>query len=328
MKKFFQNKTVKFALKASVSLGFIAYVILKVNWMDVLNDTRKVLWWQVILYVIILLIGMVISSYKWKLLADYKGFKLGHFEYFKLYLAGTFINNFMPSFVGGDTYKSYEVGKTDKRFAEAASTVMVDRITGLVGAMLLALFFSVLNLKTVMHSRTLIVVNILVLLSFSTDVIIAGMKKSAFWKNMARKILPEKVLHLIKEIYNFGDDRKILRKSILLAVVFNFVGVALVNYVLFWSLGIHINILSYLSVIFLTSIVASVPISINNIGIKEWSYIAFFGSLGIASAPVITVSILSRILQMIVSFFALPVYLKDKLPSGKNFLGFVKKEDN
>jgi glycosyltransferase 2 family protein len=325
MKKIFQNKTVKFVLKTGVSLGFLVYVIFKVDWMAVWVDTQKVSWWQVVMYIAILLIGMAISSYKWKLLAEYKKFKLSHFDYFKYYLAGTFINNFMPSFVGGDAYKAYQVGRSDHRFAEAGSTVMVDRITGLIGAMLLALFFSLVNIKTVMHSHVLIVVNILVLLSFSIDVAIAVMKKSVFWKGIARRFIPEKVLHLIKEIYNFGDNRKILRKSILLAVAFNFVGVALVNYVLFWSLGIHINMLDYLSVIFLTSIVASVPISINNIGIKEWSYIAFFGSVGVASSPVITVAIVSRILQMIVSFFALPIYLKDKLPQGKSFLRIIKK---
>ena len=322
MKNILKNKTFKFTIKAAVSLGFIAYVIMKVNWSDVLNDVKKVHWWQVILYIAILLVGMVISSYKWKLLADYKKFKLSHFDYFKYYLAGTFINNFMPSFVGGDAYKAYQVGREDGRYTEAASTVLIDRITGVAGAMMLAIFFSILNIKDVLHSNILIIVNILILLSLFSDVLIAAMKKSVFWKNLARKFLPEKILHLIKEIYSYGDDKKIMKKSILLAMVFNFVGVALVNYILFWSLGIRMNVLDYLSVIFLTSIVASIPISINNIGIKEWSYITFFGALGIASAPVITVSILSRILQMIVSFFALPIYLKGKY----NFKKIAKLE--
>jgi uncharacterized protein (TIRG00374 family) len=292
--------------------------------MNVWNDVRKVEWWQVIIYVIILIAGIAISSYKWKLLADYKNFRLSHFDYFKYYLTGTFINNFMPSFIGGDTYKAYQVGREDRRFTEAASTVMIDRITGLAGAMLLALFFSILNIKNVLRNNVLIIVNVIVLLSLVLDIIIAKIKKSEFWEKLIKKFLPEKVFCLIKEIYSYGDDRIIIKKSILLAMAFNIVGVALVNYVLFWSLGIRINILDYLSVIFLTSIVASVPISINNIGIKEWSYITFFGALGIASAPVITVSILSRILQMIVSFFALPIYLKGKY----NFRKWIEVDRN
>jgi glycosyltransferase 2 family protein len=310
MKNFLKNKTVKFIVKVAVSLGFIAYVILKVNWGDVLNDVKRVSLQQVILYVVILLFGMLISSYKWKILADCKKFKFSLFDYFKFYIAGTFINNFMPSFVGGDAYKSYQLGRKDRRFTEAASTVMVDRITGLAGAMMLAVFFSILNIKDVLKSNVLIIVNLLILISLFSDVLIAAMKKSEFWKRLVGKFLPEKILNLVREIYSYGNDRKIIKKAILLAMVYDIIGIALVNYVLFWSLGIHIGILDYLSVIFLTSIVASIPITINNIGIKEWSYIAFFGALGIGSAPVVTVAILSRILQMIVSFFALPVYFK------------------
>ncbi|MFH0969508.1 MAG: lysylphosphatidylglycerol synthase transmembrane domain-containing protein, partial [Patescibacteria group bacterium] len=130
MKRIFRNKTFKFAIKATVSLGFIAYIVFKVNWLDVLNDVKRVEWWQAIIYIVILLFGMLISSYKWKILADCKNFNFTLFDYFKFYLAGTFINNFMPSFIGGDTYKAYQVGKEDRRFTEAASTVMIDRITG------------------------------------------------------------------------------------------------------------------------------------------------------------------------------------------------------
>ena len=312
MKNILKNKTAKFAVKAAISIGFIAYVVVKVNWSDVFNDVKKVSWWQTILYVVVLLLGMLISSYKWKILADYKNFKFSLFEYFKFYLAGTFINNFMPSFIGGDTYKTYQIGRESRKFTEAASTVMVDRITGLAGAMMLAIFFSILNFKAVIQSNILIIVNILILISLFSDIIIARMKKSAFWKKLAKRIFPERILHFIREIYGYGSKGGVIRKAILLAMVYDFIGIALVNYVLFWSLGIHINVLDYLSVIFLTSIVASIPVTVNNIGIKEWSYIAFFGAFGIASSPVVTVAILSRVLQMIVSFFALPVYLKRK----------------
>lgn len=310
MKKVFKNKIVKFILKLIVSAGFVIYIIFKVDWRDVLSGILSVSWWQALIYIAVLLLGMMISSYKWKILTDYKKFDHNLFEHFKLYLSGTFINNFMPSFVGGDAYKAYQIGKKSGRFTEAASTVFVDRITGLVGAMILALVFSLINIMDVLKSTTLIVVNILIILSFFSDVVIAWMKESEFWRRIFIKFLPEKIIHLIKEIADYSQNKKLLKDTIILSMIFDFIGIALVNYVLFWSLGIRINVIDYLSVIFLTTIVASIPITINNIGIKEWSYIAFFGAVGIASSPVITVAILSRILQMIVSFLALPLYLK------------------
>ena len=78
------------------------------------------------------------------------------------------------------------------------------------------------------------------------------------------------------------------------------------------KLSVGMNFLDYLSVIFLISIVASVPVSINNIGIKEWAYITFFAVFGIEASQVVSVAIISRFIQMLISFFALPIYLRRK----------------
>jgi hypothetical protein len=79
--------------------------------------------------------------------------------------------------------------------------------------------------------------------------------------------------------------------------------------------GSDLKFIPFLSVIFLVTLISSVPLSINNIGIKEWAYVTFFGLLGVSIETAITVSILSRFLQMLISFIALPYYLKKENPS-------------
>jgi hypothetical protein len=66
--------------------------------------------------------------------------------------------------------------------------------------------------------------------------------------------------------------------------------------------------MDYMSVIFLISIVSSIPISINNLGVKEWAYIFFFGLFGVELTLAVTVVILSRVVQMLMSFLAVPLY--------------------
>jgi len=101
-------------------------------------------------------------------------------------------------------------------------------------------------------------------------------------------------------------------KSVMMGGIFSIVGMALANYVLLLAFGVHIGIINYLSVIFIITIVSSIPISINNIGLKEWAFVTFFGIFGVNSAAVTAVSIVSRFLQMFISFAALPMYLKTK----------------
>ncbi|QQS20508.1 MAG: flippase-like domain-containing protein [Candidatus Moraniibacteriota bacterium] len=124
-------------------------------------------------------------------------------------------------------------------------------------------------------------------------------------------LLPEKILHLIGELGSY-PFRKVMVPALFLSLVFNFVGVGLSNLVLFRALGGGVELFEYLSVIFLITIVSSIPISINNIGLKEWAYAVFFGYLGASVEAAVTVALVSRILQMFVSFASLPFYLRSR----------------
>jgi uncharacterized membrane protein YbhN (UPF0104 family) len=88
--------------------------------------------------------------------------------------------------------------------------------------------------------------------------------------------------------------------------------VGLTNFTLFHALGSTVALVPFLAAVFLVVIVSSVPISIGNIGIKEWAYITFFGLIGISAELAVTVALLSRFIQMIISFVALPHYLADR----------------
>lgn len=307
-----KKKMMKFTIKLLISLAFLALVVFKTNWPDFFAHVSKVSIFSILIYLALLVLSMVVSAYKWHILANFKGFKHSVMTYFKLYLAGTFINNFMPSFVAGDAFKAYEIAKDSKRYSEAASTVMMDRITGLIGAMFLAIFFSIINLRFTLANPFLIIINILMFLSLGSDVLIANLKKWRWLREWVKRILPAKVSCFLADLYSYSDNKSVIQKSVLWGMIFNFLGVALLNLVLFWSLGISVNILGYLSVIFIISIISALPITVNNIGLKEWAYITFFGLLGVSSGAATAVAVLSRFLQMLVSFTAFPVYLKSR----------------
>lgn len=305
------NKKIKTAVKVAVSVGFLAWIIWTTDWKEVLFYLKGINLWFLVSYVAVLFLGFWISSYKWQILAKHKKINLPHFVFFKLYFVGTFINNFMPSFIAGDAYKAYAIGEKDE-YVQAASSVMMDRITGLIGATILAIFFSLLNIRDVLSNRALVIVNIILLISFAIDISMPHIKKIGFLRKLVLRFAPQKIVDFLRELYEYGRDHHILAKSIFYSILFSLIGVALLNYLLFLALGIKINPLDYLSVIFLIAIVSSIPISINNIGIKEWAYITFFGAFGINPAAILTVAIISRTIQMVVSFCALPIYIKSK----------------
>lgn len=306
-----KSSKTKMFLKILVALGFIGWLILKVKWREVLLNFEQMDIWWMFAFMAIYTLGIAMSSYKWKMLAEFKGIRAKFWDFFKIYLTGTFINNFFPSIIGGDAYRSYMLGKNgDKKYFEATSTVLADRITGFVGVMILIVIFSLFNLRAVFGSPVLLVANGLILAFFGADLILLILRRSIIGKYIKR-IVPQKITRLVREIYSYREH-SILAKSLAWGVVFNFLGVGVATWMLFLDLHIAVSFVNFMIAISIISIVSSIPISIGNIGIKEWSFIAFFGIFGVNGEAAISIAIFGRFLQMIVSFFAIPYYLKEK----------------
>jgi uncharacterized protein (TIRG00374 family) len=286
-----------------------------VDWQEVFLLIRDIQLKYIVVYYLFLVLGILVSSYKWKLLARFKGIDFSLAQFFRWYLTGTFINNFMPSFVGGDTYRIYQAGKKNQ-YAKSAAAVAMDRMTGLLGAMFLIVIFAMSNYAMVFEKKILLWINGVVIVSVAALWLIYITRKSLIWKKLLHskiaRIFPRKVGEFATEGWHYFQNRRMMTQSMGLSIIFNLIGLAASNYVLFIALGENMDMLNYLSVIFLVSFVSAVPISINNIGVKEWAYVTFFGFFGVPSSVVVTVAILSRLLQMLLSFLAWPMYLRDR----------------
>jgi len=314
-----KNKTTKLILKILLSAFFIWLLIVKINWIESWQYLRRVEIWQIAVYLAVIFLGIFISTKKWQKLCLFKGLKDSFLNLFKLYLTGAFINNFVPSTIGGDIFRAYQIGRKEKKYTEATSTVVVDRFTGLLALMIMSPIFFLINFQKTSEIYFLAIANSIILVSLIGIFIFLKIRKTDFAKKMLG-YLPSKAVSFLRELASFGSDKKNFWQSMAFSFLFNLIGVGLANLILFWSLGVDINVWDYLSVIFLISIVSSVPIGI---GFKEWAYVAFFVPLGIDISAVVTVAILNRFLQALVNITAFPIYLKGKASLGK--LGKVKK---
>lgn len=302
---------IKFLLKLFVSCIFIFFLIKKINVKEIILYISEISPVYIIFYIIILIFGNIISAFKWKILANFWGFNESLKKYFKLYLTGSFLNNFFPGFIGGDTYRSYQLGKKNKKYPEAIASVIADRFTGLAGAIILFIFFGLINIKIIKEIDILFFLFIFITFLFFILLLFFKIFNNFYFFKKILEYLPEKINKLLKYIYKYKGSRE-LKISIMLSIFYGLVGLAILNYILFLAIGIKIDIINYLTVIFLISVVSSLPVSINNIGIKEWAYVTFFGFFGISTSAVVSIAIISRILQMFASFIALPFYIKNK----------------
>ncbi len=304
------RKRLSFFLKLLVSGGFVLWLVWRINWGEVVRRISEVDLPFLSLYVGILLTGIAISSKKWQTIARAKGFDRPYRDFFRAYLTGTFINNFLPSTIGGDTYRTLWLGKREGKLSPALSTALFDRFTGIWAAMVFAILFSLFHLKLVFANPFWLFLDIAILGSLSFDFALPILRKMPSMQRLLGG-LPERMQRLVREVMRY-PFRKTTVPVLGWSLLFNLVGVGLANLVLFRALGGEVHTIEYLGVIFLVTIVSNIPISINNIGVKEWAYATFFGYLSTSVEAAVAVAVTSRFIQMIVSFSAIPFYLRSR----------------
>lgn len=305
------NKNLLTLGKVVVTLGLVYWLIVRVDWVGVRHELSEVSYALLFLYVVFQLTGNVISARKWQIIASYKELHFSLKEGFFTYLTGAFINNFLPSTIGGDAYRGLWLAKRSGARAAALSTVVFDRFIGLWTTALLALVFSFVLWSHIATSLPLLVTLVALVGFLVVDLVVTYLYCQSWFQGYVARIPFFKLRRFLEEIVFYTQKHLWLRTS-LWSSLFVFVGLGLSNYTLFHALGSEIAFLPFFSAILLVAIVSNIPISINNIGIKEWAYVTFFGLIGVSIETAVTAALLSRFIQMFLSFIALPQYLSTR----------------
>ncbi|MFZ1627024.1 MAG: lysylphosphatidylglycerol synthase transmembrane domain-containing protein [Candidatus Moraniibacteriota bacterium] len=306
-------KSWKTVLKIAATVALVYWLVQKVDWMAVSYIVVHVSLPLLIAYVGFQLAGNIISAAKWQYLARIQGFSFSVKGGTFAYLTGAFINNFLPSTVGGDTYRVLWMAKVGER-TRAFATVFFDRITGLLALFLFSGIELLLLPWPLLVGQPVFIIFAAITLSVVLLMLVAFLWVERFYivaVFFAGLLSWQKPARVLESFVPFAS-RNVYAKTILWASLFTAIGIGGSNYFLFSSLGAELSLFTFGSAIFAATLVANIPISINNIGVKEWSYVFFFGFVGISAELAVTAALLSRLLQMFISFIALPGYLTER----------------
>ena len=233
----------------------------------------------------LLLIGTWVSSLRWKTILETSGFSPSIKKLFTLYIQGYFFNNFLPTQMGGDVYKSIGVGKDIKDHSTALFSVFMDRFSGLVILLLVALFgiSSLFGFKGIIFSLLILFVGLI--LYFPVLNLFA--KKIKFFRKFKRAsllFLKDKKRGLLVLFYS------------LLVQVFSFSS----TYALFLGLGVVLPLWSVFAFMPIAAFSLLIP-SFNGFGTQELVYSYLFANVGVTSIVSITASLLIHIVRLIMS---------------------------
>ena len=275
----------------------------------------------------IFIISQIIIGLRWWLLLRSQKISISFWAVVKLYLLGWFYNNFMPGSVGGDLLRAWYVTKhTDKRF-EAALSVFVDRLIGLLSTLVIAVFFYVLFLRG--QADALTFTGRSGLFEFLAEykrviilvvVVLAAVFCGLLLHRRSRVLLREAWLHIrIHSIRAFEKLKNAVyvyySKPLTILAAFGLtVFLQITTITCFWFLGRNLGItadLKYYYVFFtLTWVLGALPVSIGGAVVVEGTLTYLFVRYaGVEKEPALALALCQRLVWMITSLPGAAIHL-------------------
>jgi len=145
-------------LKAIISLGLMAYLLFRFlsNPQDrevLLSTLTTANYWYLFLAVALFMIAVITNAVKWYILLRAQGIPVPLKALTNYTFVGFFFNNFLPANVGGDVMRGFGLARYTERSAEAAVSVIVDRIIGLAAFMFTAVVAAVIAVSIVSQGQ-------------------------------------------------------------------------------------------------------------------------------------------------------------------------------
>ena len=288
-------------LRTLVGIGLLWFLFILIDFNQFLETIKNAKIWPLVAVIAIYFSGLYISALRWNNILKYYKILSAKSQLISLYLIGGFFNNFLPTSIGGDTYKYiYMKKKYPTLNKEVLSSIIIERGFGFLTLFIvnIILIFPFMNL--VLSKTPFLIIEAIIIFSFlflmctilCKDKMVALLEKVKIEFTLFQKF--KKFIKLLTGI----NEKKLIVVSFIYSIFFVIL-CSLSLFLVFHSLGYQINIFYILFVSSIANIFRVLPISLNSIGVTEGLYVFLFWVYGVESEVSLAVAIIARILLML-----------------------------
>lgn len=234
------------------------------------------------------------STLRWKLfIPSTSGLKIKNL--FSLYMIGCFFNMFLPGIMGGDVIKIVLMRKSTG-LKEAIASVVIERYIGFFALLLLGNIFFIAFLENIPKNEKIYLIPLCFGIFILVSILLLFLGNFPFLRNIRD--------YLIKL------DKKFFLQAFVYSLLIQLI-VMISVYLVSLSLGIYLPFYEIVIYLPLIIILATLPISLSGIGVREWSFIFFFGNT-VGNEKAMAISFLWFLSVLIASLYGGIEYLRFK----------------
>jgi uncharacterized membrane protein YbhN (UPF0104 family) len=237
------------------------------------------------------------SALRWSTVLGAMGHRLAFRNSFPIVLVGLFFNLTLPSSVGGDAVRMWQVHRAGLPGAAAIMSVMIDRLVALVAILLLVLAALPLMYAQIPDRAArggVVLLLALGFLGFAVALAVDRLPAALERLRPARAIL-----QLTRALRAVMLTPRASLPSLAYSLM-NQGGVVVVVTVLAEGLHLPVTWLQSLLIVPITILVTVLPISVAGWGVREGAFVAGFGLVGVPAADALALSVLFGLLNTLV----------------------------
>jgi len=285
-------------IKVSVSvllMGFLFYKSDLSRYAELASNSSPV---YLLSALFLTILAIILSAYKWQLLVKAQGFSVSLRSLTSSYFVGLFFNNFMPTSIGGDVVRVYDLRKMINDGPAAAASVVTERVLAAFTLGIIVLLGAGFYSGGVSRYKSLIIVFAgLCLLSLLAT--LYAHRLSAIFARF-RSPLVQKIQDMGLFMRSSVEHKPILVQVLFYSLIFQLM-VVVINVFIIKALGLNVPFGFILIAIPIIFAITMLPVSMNGLGVREATYAYFFSQVGLSTEESIAVSIFFFLIVTLVS---------------------------
>jgi glycosyltransferase 2 family protein len=301
------RKGLQLALRIAVTVVMFFFLLHSVSWPRLFTTLMKAQHATLLMGLTIGGMSIIFSTYSWRSLVLAERIQTDLARLIHLYLVGIAFSHFLPTSMGGDVAKAYYVGKGSGNMAGAASSVLLSRVTGFLGMLLISI--PALFIWHSLFKQTIVIgfllLSLLLITLVSGTLIASTLLPRLSDRFFNTKWFTNRIVITAIEVGNALSCALKRPRALCAAIGFSFLFwiCGFLNYYGFaMALHMQVPLPFYIVAIAFASIVAFFPISINGYGVREGALVYVFSTMHV---PASTSLLLAFLVDMQVLLFGL-----------------------
>ncbi|TMU57178.1 lysylphosphatidylglycerol synthase transmembrane domain-containing protein [Flagellimonas algicola] len=270
-------------LKIVVSAALIYFIFTKINLKDVVSTLKDSNPIYLFLGVILFILSKILAAFRLNLYFHQIDVRITQFSNQKLYLLGMFYNLFLPGGIGGDAYKGYVIHKKyQSGTKKVVGVLLLDRLSGMLLIFIYICILAMLLQQPIFQDIKWLVAFCIPLSLFTFWLLnkkFFSYSLPVFWKSLGYSSL--------------------VQGTQLICIL-----------CILKSLSISWDIVEYLFVFLVSSIVSVIPLTIGGIGSREVTFLYGAKWLELDANTSIGISFVFFLITALISFFGIFYHFK------------------